>query len=1081
MKINLKLLLTLFLTLLLQNSFAQQKTITGIVKDDKGTASGVNITIKGSPTRNTSTDFDGSYSIKASVGETLIYTYLGMGSQTRTITSNTSVYNITFQEATKELETVVVNTAFGIKKRKDALVSATQVVTGKELTQAASPNILQSLSGKVSGLQISQTSSGVEGSTRVVLRGARSITGNNQAMVVLDGTISSLDVLNQLPPDVIENVTVLKGQQGGTLYGEQGSNGVIIVTTKKGSKTSKMSVSINSAADFQSIAFVPEVQTRYGQGWYGYNFDSSQDPFDPRNASSHFSSYENGSWGESFVSGPFAGTIVPVGLPQPDGTFLTNVYSSRGKDNFKSFYKTGVILQNGIAINAGNEDGYALLSFNRQTTDFVVDKDILKRNNILFKAGKKFGNFSFDGSINYTNSITSTTDADLLEQLIQLPTNIDLNQFRNAQHYSNYTSYARNPFRLIEQIRNDNNLDLFVINLGLAYKFNKNITLNYNSNLRTSFEIGTSHDDGYKFANITYSLTAANLNLDNDNPNFSTFGDYAGGGDSTSTFEIAQSFRRVLYNDIIANFNYDLNKNFNLKFNIGAVVQDNKFKIVSQGGKNLDVPGFYQISNVLLPTLPYKLDNKTRFLRNLGAFTNADLAIKDYLFANIGLRSDVASQVPNKYAYYTGGLSFIATKAIESIKDSKIINYVKLNASIAQVGNASPVEFGATNDTARNADGFPFGSVVGFEANVTPTRPGIKPEFVTTKEFGLTLGLFRDRVTLESSFYVTNTKDLITNTVAPTSTGLRTIQSNIGDLQNKGFEIDLGLNPIRNEGTGFNWNLKINYSTFKTIITALSAGVTETPLQVSNRNGYGIYAEVGEEFPLIKGTTFQRTAAGQIIVDDSGNAIRNQNFSKLGKSTPDYILGFSNTFNYRGFQLVTVADYRTGHSFYSETYRNLLFTGGAPETAVQDRFAGYVVPNSVHLVNGVYEPNTTPAYSSLGYANGLNGQVNDYYNNVVRTTGESNIFDATAFKIREISLSYGIPSRFLNNTGISSFRCGINARNPFVIFSENGHGRKNLGYADPESANTSGNGIGVANIGQYPTLRTIGFSLNLTF
>ena len=1077
---KLQFFLTLVFALFMQFIFAQEKTVTGIVKDSKGSIAGVNVAIKGT-NKATSTDFNGGYSIKANVGETLVFSFIGMGNQTRTVNATNNVFNINLQQTVNELDVVnIVNTSFGIKKRKDALVSSTQVVGNKELNQAASPNIIQSLAGKVSGLQINQTSSGVTGTTKVVLRGPRTITGNNEAMVVVDGAISSLGVLSQLPTELIENVTVLKGQQGGTLYGEQGSNGVIIVTTKKGNKGGKLSVSLNSSLDFQNVSYVPETQTKYGQGWYGYDFDINGNASDPRNNSEYFSPIENGSWGESLVNGPFAGTIVPVGLPQPDGTYVTDVYSSRGKNNVKDFYRTGIILQNGFTINSGTEDGYALLSFNRQTTDFVVEKDDLKRNNILFKAGKKFGKFNIDGSINYTNTTTSTTDATLLDQLIQTPTNVDINKFRNAQHPNTWTSFARNPFRLIDQIRNDDTNDLFIGNLGLSYAFNKNITLNYNGNIRGNYATNSNHDDGYKFSNYTYNVVSPFI--DNDYGTNYTYGLVSGGGDSGSEFFTDQSYNRTLYNDLVANFNYDLNNNFNLKFNIGAVVQDSKFKIATQGGTNLDVAGFYHISNVLAPSLAGSLDNRLLTRRSWGTFANGDLAFKDYLFLNAGVRYDKASIITKGYFYPTVGFSFIGTKAIEALKDSKILNYLKVNGSYSTVGNASPVNTYATNDLGTVASGFPYGDLVGYEQNRFPTEKFINPEFITTKEFGINLGFFKDRVTLDASAYITDTKDLITNKLVSTGSGIVNLTGNIGALENKGFEIDLGLTPFKSTDNGFTWNIKASYATYKTKITALAPGVPSVPLQSSNGNGFGVFAEVGEEFPLIKGTTFVRNDAGQIIVDAAGNPSRNANFSKLGNSNPDYILGLTNTFNFRGFQLTLVADYRTGHSFYSETYRNLQFTGGAVESAEQDRFSGYVIPGSVQLLGGVYVPNTTPAFSNPGYTHGLNGQVNDYFNNISRRTGETSIIDATALKIRELALSYSLPSKLIKSAGISSFRIGLNARNPFVFFFADGkHGKKNLGYSDPESSNTGGNGAGVSNIGQYPTLRTLGFSMNVTF
>ncbi len=1087
MKKRINGLLTLLLVLVTQFTFAQDMNISGVVSDSNGLpVPGANVKVKGSST-GTSTDFDGTYKIKARSTDVLVYSYQGMNSLELKVSG--VKMNARLSERSTELEGVVV-TSFNIKKRKDAIISSTQVVGAKELGQASSPNIVQSLTGKVSGLQINNTAGGVNGTSRVVLRGPRSVSGNNEALVVIDGAISTLDVLTQLPTDLVESLAVLKGQQGGALYGEQGSNGVIIVTTKKGNK-GKLTVNFNTSVDIQSIAFSPQVQTKYGQGWYGYDTDFPNIN-DPRNGSEHFSYFENGSWGEPFDTGAFAGTIVPVGLPQADGSFLTDVYKSRGSNNFRDFYKQGMILQNNLTINSGNEDGYALLSLNRQTTDFVVEGDQLKRNSFTFKAGKKLGKFNIDAAVNYINSITSQTDKDLLGELIQTPTNININRFRNSGHSGHWTAFARNPFTLINQVRNDDSTDLFVTNLIMNYEINKNITLNYTGNLRANYGIGTTHDDGYKLADYQYDLTNAPY-VDNDNGLDPTYGVYSGGGNGASSYFINQSFRRNLYSDIIASFNYNFTKDINFKANAGFVIQDSKFRITTQGGNKLDVPGFYHITNVLSPSTPGILDNREVNRRQYGTLVNIDLGYKDYLFLNGGLRTDRTSTVTKGFPFNTIGAAFILTKAFPSL-GSGILNYAKLTASATKVGNSTPVEAYRTNDTGVVAPGFPFGNLVGYNLNVDTANPNIRPETVNTNEIGLNLGFFKDRLTVDLSAYVTNTRDMITAAITPASAGLNSLLDNTGLIENKGYEIDLGITPIKIQN-GLEWNMRVNYSTYKSIVKELAPGINQIALQQLARDGAGIFAEVGEEFPLIKGTSFVRNDAGNIIVNADGNPTKTSNFVKLGKGNPDFIVGLSNTFTYKGFSLIGVADFRTGHSIYSETYRNLQFTGGAIESAEQDRFAGYVVPGSVQLVGGQYVPNTVPA-GSQSSIHGLNGQVNDFFNNVMRQTGETNIIDATALRVREISLSYALPTKLIQNSGVEAVKFSINARNPFNFFFTRGaagtfykngiYGKKNLGYTDPEASNASSvnansNGVGFSEVGQYPSLRTLGFSLNITF
>jgi TonB-linked SusC/RagA family outer membrane protein len=1072
MRSKYKWILTLLVAFSVQFSFAQEKTITGIVSDGSGPLPGVNVVVKGT-TRGISTGFDGKYSIKAKVGETIVYSFLGMNDITRVVGSETTL-NIIMRENAQELEAVVV-TALGIKKREDAITSTNQVVKTKELTQAANPNAIQSLAGKVSGVQINTTTNGVNPDTRIVIRGNRSITGNNQALIVIDGAISTSAVLGQLPPETIESMNIVKGQQGGALYGDQGSNGVIIVTTKKGSKSSKLSVTLNSAADFQEISFLPARQTQYGQGWgFGYDFDFP-DATDPRNNSIQFSPIENGAWGVSFNDPNFAGTLVPTGLPQADGKFILSKWESRGSDNIKDFFRTGIILQNGITLNAGNEDGYALFNASRQTTDFVVQDDQLARNSFLFKAGKKLNKFSIDASISYINQSISQTDNTLYQDLLQTPTNVDVSKYKNSGNIGHWTVYARNPFQVIKQIRLDDKSDVFngVINLG--YQLNKNISVSNTANIQTRYLASTSHNDGFQDVDHPYDI-APYQDSGNTTPTYSDFGGAAQA--DPSSFFISQSFSRNIYNDFIVNFDYNLSKDLNLKFNLGSNIQERFFRIGTQGGLDLDTPGYYYISNVLKPSNPATLDNFITKYRKIAFFGNLDLNYKDYLFLNATGRYEKASVIKDGYFYPSVGMSFIPTKAFESIKGD-VFNYAKLYASYVVLGNSSSVDPYRTNNIGVNATGFPFGSLAGFGYNTRQANPNIKPEFIYTKEVGVSFAFFNDRLTLDASYYINDTKDLITNATISSAAGLRTNLDNTGKIENKGFEIDLGITPVRMANNGFTWNMRGNFTKYKSVVKELQPGVSSVNLQQPN-TFIGIFAEVGEEFPLIKGTAFEKDPNGNIIVDANGTPKRTSEFVKLGKVNPDYIIGFTNTFSYKGISLTAVADFRTGGSVYSDAYNLLSFPGYLEESASQDRYKGYVVPNSVQQTSpGVYTTNTTPVNSND--SNGLYGGVLNYFSGIYNRTGEPSVLDATALKIKELALSYDLPKSMLTGTGVESFKFGINARNPFVYFFGDKNGTLNKGYTDPEASNTNGNAQGISDVGQYPSTRTYGFSLNVTF
>ena len=323
MRSKFKWIFTLLLAFSMQFSFAQEKTITGVVSDASGPLPGASVVVKGT-TRGTQTDFDGKYSISASAGETLVITFVGYTDFTAVVGASSTV-NATLVQGVQIGEVVVVG-AMGIKRIQNATTYSNQVVRSEELNQAANPNALQSLTGKVSGLQINTTNSSVNSTLRVVLRAPKSITQNNQALFVIDGAISTATIFQALPPETIESTDIIKGAQGAALYGSDGVNGVIIVTTKRGSGKDKMTVNVTSAIDFTEVAYLPERQTRYGQGWDGQHY-----------------SYENGAWGPEMD-----GSLQPTGLPQADGSYLMLPYSSRGSDNIKDFFKVGTIMQNGV-------------------------------------------------------------------------------------------------------------------------------------------------------------------------------------------------------------------------------------------------------------------------------------------------------------------------------------------------------------------------------------------------------------------------------------------------------------------------------------------------------------------------------------------------------------------------------------------------------------------------------------------------------------------------------------------------------------------------------------------------------------
>ncbi|HEX9979660.1 MAG TPA: SusC/RagA family TonB-linked outer membrane protein [Flavobacterium sp.] len=1027
MRSKFKWIFTLFLALTMQFSFAQEKTITGVVSDATGPIPGANVVVTGT-NRSTQTDIDGRYSISASTGEVIVFSYVGMSDYSATVGA-ANVINATLTEGL-QIENVVV-TALGIRRKENQITSSYSVVKNEELNQAANPNAVQALVGKVSGLQINTTSSNITGESRVVFRGARSMTGNNQALVVIDGAISSLATFEQIPPELIESVNAMKGAQGAALYGSDGVNGVIVVTTKKGSAGEKFAISFSSSIDITDIAYLPQRQLRYGQGWDGLH-----------------ASQENGSWGPEFD-----GSLQPVGLPQADGTYVVRPYSPI-KDNYKQFFKQGSILQNNISISGGSlEKGYVVFAANRNVTDFIVEGDELKRNTFLLKAGKKMGKWSIEGNFNYISESVRNSGAGLYDDLLQTPSNVPVEQFSHGLNQHHWTIYYRNPYWLARNDREIHREDKFAGIATLGYEFNEHISVSYLANLRMDM-----------LNNELYQ-----------NPYEDLLSDIYGSTSNTviSTYSTDQTFNRRFYGDLLVNFNYDLTDDISFAVNVGNNVQDQFVKINQVGGSNLEIPGVYNYTNVLNPANASGLTNTTTRRRKISLFGSADLGYKNFLFLNVTGRNDWSSVFAtsnNSFFYPSVGLSFVPTVAFPGLKGD-ILNYAKVLANYTKVGNDSGVGTYAINSLGTLGLGYPFNDANSYVQQIQATDRLIKPEFVTTSEVAINLGFLNDRITFDGAFYVQDTDDLITRTSISATSGLFNNLTNIGKMRTKGFELDLGFTPFKSsEKDGFRWDAKLNLTKYDSKIIKVSEEADE----VSLRQPYdwvGVFAVEGEDFPMIKGTTYQRDDQGRIIIGVDGMPTVDPTMKNLGKVNPDYILGLNTTFTYKGIKLAATMDYRTGGVFYSDVKRNLSWTGQLIESA--ENRSGFIMPNSSYYdaATDSYLPNTSIVTGGGSTTNFIN-----YYGSFYSTTGENLVIDATAFKLREVALSYTLPNNYIERTGLTAVTFGVHARNVFTWLP-----KENRYYNDPETSETTGNAGGLAFTDRYPVQQSYGFSVNLTF
>lgn len=1051
MKKNLKLFWTFLLAFALPILFAQAQTmkISGTVLDREGVPiPGVNVIIQGTSS-GTATDFDGNYSLSANQGQVLVFSSIGF--QSRNVTVGTDkVIDITLEEGTS-LDEVVI-TAMGIEKTPDAITSAQKIISAETLNSAGNPNPVEALTGKVAGLKISQTSSSVDASYSIQLRGMRTITGNNEALIVINNVKSSADVLSSLPSDAIASINVMKGAQGAALYGADGVNGVIVVNTIKGSK-SGLQVTYNSTLDFDDVAYLPKRQTAYGQGW-----DHARDQ------------YENGAWGPELE-----GALTAYGLPMYDyngdgvisldglgwgsGTPDTGDNPAAFVGPFiarpnevKNFFETALDFKNSVTINTGAEDKFLLFNLEHRERDFIIKDDKMERTSVLLNTGAVLDKFSINGSFNYVNTDISQSgpNSNIYSNLLQSGPDIPITWYEQyPDNAYGWNMYYLNPYWIIKHARQKRERDFFAATANFGYEINKHISLQYTGNLRKTFEKSRSHRDAFSAAIY--------------DPGYP--------GDLSSNYFQKQRDWSDFYGDFMINFDYDLNDSWNISANIGHNYQENTYEVAENGGQSLEVEGVYNIANVTQLSPLSDLSNG-RFRKNSNSlFANIDLSYNNYLFINATARNEWSSVLPesnNSFFYPSAGVSFIPTKAFDF--GGNILDRAKVSANWTRVGNSSAVDWYAINSTTRLGSGYPFRGENSYINNLNPADPNIRPEFVTSTEVNIEMDLFSHRVTFDGSIFQQDTKDLITNQTTSSTSGIDSQLINIGQMRARGVEINLGLIPIQT--SDFKWNIDVGYSHNESRIIKVSDDADEVALETGN--SWGIYAQEGALFPLIKVSEMERDPNGNIIVNaENGNPLITSTLQNAGIAIPKNIYNFATSFSYKQFTLSAVADLRLGSKIIAGNISNLAFNGTLKETGDFDRNqGGAVLPNSVIMDgNGNYTQNTSVKTGGEDYAEFL-----DYYSSIYGSIGENLIVGGDAFKIRELALSYTVPHSVLESLNMREIKFGIHARNIFTKLSKD-----NLNYVDPETSNFEGNAIGYAGANQYPVTKTLGASLVVKF
>lgn len=1095
-----KRIIVLFSALMLSGilASAQDHSVKGRVTGPDGNSlPGITVQVKGSNTA-TATDSKGQFEITVPSNATLDFTGVGFAEQSLKVGDRGSVA-VSLLANTQRLNEVVV-TALGIQRQARSLGYATAKVNSSELTQARVTNVGAGLAAKVSGLQVDLTNNGVKPDLRIVLRGNRSILGNNQPLLVVDDIQLPISYLATINPDDVDNITVLKGGSASALYGSSASNGVIIVTTRKG-RAGKPQVKLTSTATVESIAYTPEFQNQFGQ--FGGENASSPGviafPGYPTTGSNgiFYVPYENENYGPRFN-----GQLVPLGLPitifNPDGTSYQKQDSipySAVPNAKTSFFNKGLTTQNEISYSAGDDKSKFYLSFQDVNAKGIVPKDVSRRDALRVNGSREFGIFRADYNIGYTLTHNNTSagagvpfdwgttgnfggypggggyfqNRAVYWDIINQPADINLGNYKNwqtnpfASPDGYYNAYYGNPWWQIDETRLDEKQSDLLGNLALTLKPASWIILQY--------KVGIARDDySNKYTQAGYNFAQWAIN----DPEYQAAGYIPSSVKVYSPSEgDAQSYSQRLTSEMLASVNKKYG-DFDFRLIAGSQILDNTANYNQLWASTLVIPNFYNVSNVL-GNPGYA--QSTVETRTYGVYGDLTIGYKDFLFVHGSLRNDwtsLLSKANQSYLYPSIDGSFVFTDAIPSLKNSNVISYGKIRGGYSQTAQVSIGAYALQNTFGVGA-GFPFGNVAGYTVGSSYSNPNIKPEISSNQEIGLELGFLNSRINFSAAAYNTNTKNQTIPIQISSTTGYTSAYVNSGVMQNKGIELDLKFTPILSTKDGFRWDIGGNYAYNKNTVQSLGYGLNQIVIPnftnqdgSSNANPFNSVAVIGKPYAQVQTNDWVRDAQGRIIVNSqTGVPTLDPNLHTFGTAIPPTTVGLYTTLSYKGFTLNAVADGRFGAVIYNGIGGALDFTGVSQYSASSGRQA-FIIPNSVTQdANGKSIPNTSVTTSG--------GNIG-FWVNTWSQAGSNYVNSADFWKLRELTLSYNFPKNVLQHLKIvNAITVGVTGRNLFTWKA------KDNVWSDPEFSNTNGNATGNTDINQLPPTKFIGANLSVTF
>ncbi|WP_034041812.1 SusC/RagA family TonB-linked outer membrane protein [Wocania ichthyoenteri] len=1036
-----KLLKLMFVFCLLSmQSMQAQSTVTGTITDSNTgiPLGGANVVVKGT-TNGVSTDFDGNYSITvSSQSAILVVSYIGYTNQEIAV-NNQTVINVSLVEDASQLDEVVV-TALGIKRERKSLGYSVQEIQGASISESREPNMVNSLSGKITGLQVIKSSNGPAGSSKIVLRGYSSLTGDNQPLIVVDGTpinnftgssnegfwSPSADLGNgiaDINPDDIETLSVLKGASAAALYGSRAGNGVILITTKTGKSSKGLGISYSATTGFQSIFTKPDLQSSFGQGSVGV-----------------YDEYSQSSWGPKIAgqteTGPEQGSVV----------------FDKAYDNIGNYYKNGFSQNHSLSVQNSSDSGSFYASANYLDDEGISPSATLERLNLTARGVSKFGNnknWTADTKVQYNRTVANNrprTGFGALSQyqtIINFPSSRDIEQYSAAvdefgnQIWFDPNSNQINPYWANERRLSWDSRDRFIITGSLKHQFNDWL----HAEVRAGADLYTTNTESKVFA----------------------------GTSSTSTYGLGKNtFIEQNYSTLIAASKDNIFGKLGGSVTLGGNLMSTENSSISSNSGELLVPNLFSLNNGVDPA-SVSQGFSTKKINS--AYGLLQINYDGYLFLDVTGRNDwssALSEANRSFFYSSVSTSFVISDMITKNGGDlpSWFTFGKIRASYAEVGNdLNPYQlynaFSIGND--------PLGNTTA-TTNSILRNPDIVNELIKSVEIGLEARFLNNRVGLDVAWYKTNAFNQIIPLPLDPFSGFNSKWINAGDIQNKGLEITLKTRILDNDD-GLSWDMDVNYSTNENIINELDDDVTK--FNLGGFDNFNVSADVSGDYGVIVGTKFQRVEDeasqffGRILVDADGLPLATTDKHVLGSQQPDALLGITNMFTYKNFAFSFLFSASIGGEIFSGTNHALQRSGLGAVTALNGERADIVFNGVVDDGAGNLSENTTGA-SPQNYWTAITGRSGNLGIN------EANVYDATHVRLRNVNLTYTFDKGWLDRTPFQGLSVGVSANNVWMI-------KNNLNGVDPEAVNaTASNATGFENLAP-PTTRTVFFNIAAKF